>query len=437
VRVLVLARTKITELDNLGVSIGGWFRGWSPERIAQVYSGGSTQAPCLLTPRIYRLTGRERRWGWLFSRLKATSFAESTVVSGRAMRESQQRPSPWRRARYALGQRFLSSGLWELLFQPRLSPELLAWVKDFAPEVIYAHTSDLYFMDLCLEVSKAARVPFCLHVMDDYPDTLYKHSPFSMVLRPRVDRRFRALVAGAGVRLAISPAMATEYSRRYRVPFHPVLNCDDPERFERAQAERLGPPGQVNIVYCGSLYLRRWRPIVDVARAAAALAERGRKVAVHVHTSRLEPAAAAAFQQHPNIRVHDMPTHENGPALFKGADILLLPESFEPAIAEYIRFSLSSKVQLYLLSRRPVLVYAPPGSGTAEYARAWGWGEIVDRPGDVDGLAASIERLLSEPARVAALLERGRRCAVENHDGAQVRQRFRRLLQECAQSQGH
>src|SRR6185369_1005435 len=229
-----------------------------------------------------------------------------------------------RRAQLFAGGAVMRSGLWELVFQPRITPRLRRWVSEFDPDIIYAVTPDLGFMKLCLDLSREFHLPYCLDVLDDYPGTLYKHSPAAWLLRPRVVSRFSQVMRGAGVRMAAGYGMADEYNRRYKVPFHPILHCESLDRFVSAVPERLTPPDTFCLLYSGSLYLDRWRSLLDIAQAVARLSEEGLTAEIHLFTSKLEPEAASAFSLHPQIVIHDIAADDRMPGLLKGADVLLL-----------------------------------------------------------------------------------------------------------------
>jgi len=62
----------------------------------------------------------------------------------------------------------------------------------------------------------------------------------------------------------------------------------------------------------------------------------------------------------------------------KGADILFLPETFETQKAQAIQYSISTKATFYMMSERPILVYASPITGIVEYAKRDKWAFVVD-----------------------------------------------------------
>lgn len=431
-KVLIVTKSKVTELDNFGVSIGRWFSSWPQDSLAQLYTGGSLNVPSSLGGIEYKLSVKERRFGRLFYGVKGTTLGASTVITGKATEELKKRNKriDWAVAR--VGSALAASGFWELVFRFRMSAELFKWIRDFKPDVVYAQTPDLTLMNLVLAVRDEFRVPVCLHVTDDFPATLYSAWPERFFMRPIVVRTFRRLLNRSVVYMAIGEAMAKEYRKRYGLKFVPIQNCDSWERFEYAvPTTPQNGEGATNIVYSGSLYLNRWRALIDVAEAVTRVKRGAGCCFVHIYCPRLEPTAARAFAAFPNVCVHDTLPDKEVPSLLKGADLLVLAESFDPNIAEHIRLSISAKAHLYMMAQRPVLVYGPAGAGVVQYARQWGWAEVVDKQ-DGERLTSAIIRLLTDRELVKRQCERARQCALQNHDITKVRKTFTELVTRCA-----
>jgi glycosyltransferase involved in cell wall biosynthesis len=132
----------------------------------------------------------------------------------------------------------------------------------------------------------------------------------------------------------------------------------------------------------------------------------------------------------PEVKFAPLPTHEGLPTVLAAATALLLPESFNEA-RQAIEYSISSKVHLYLMSGRPVLVYGPAHSGTVGYAVRGGWGLVV-----AERSAAKLKKALTEilfgSERVRQLRRNGDACIQRNHELAAGRERFHKILADAA-----
>ena len=322
----------------------------------------------------------------------------------------------------------VKTGLYDLFMPPKVSPELAGWIADFRPEVIYGHLTDLGYMRFALMLHKRLGLPICVHVLDDWPNTHYRGTWLSGVVRPVVNRTFRRLLAESSARLTIGKEMERDYRPRYGMEFEALMCCEEPERYEAVEPRRDSPAGEITIAYCGNLYVNRWKSLLDLLEVVEGLWQQGVKVWVDVYSSYYPPEAAEALAGYPHLRFRPTPHSTAVPGILKGADILFHTESFDPTFRPYIRLSVSSKSQIYMLSRVPVLMYGPPEVSVVAYARETGWAYVVDRP-DRTLLREAVVSLGRENELRERLVKRAIEVFDENHDARVVRERLRHILQ--------
>jgi hypothetical protein len=320
-----------------------------------------------------------------------------------------------------------TSGLGEPVFRPVLSKLLLQWVSDFNPSIVFCEGYSLSLARLPLMLHKELGLPLCFFTGDDWPETLYRTSPFSPVLRPILKRATEDLLEAAVLRYANGPDMASEYKSRYGHHFETLMLCDESARFDQAVPKRDLPSSCVSVLYSGGLTHRRWESVVDLCDVIAGLAAEGIDGKVTVHVPSVPAEAADAFARLPNLRILPPPAHEEVPGILKGADILLLCESFDKEQEELVRLSISTKAHLYMMSQRPILAYGGARAGVIRYAKRDGWAAVVDSR-DRTRLEKAVRQLVRDGAANAELLRRARSVAARNHEATTVRERLRQAL---------
>lgn len=428
-RVLIVYLSCINEADQHGVSIRNWFAEWPRDRLAQIYSGNE-RGEQRFCGHNFRLGPSERRWGEVFFRLKGSALGESSRPSifDQGSETDLQQPKTAARLRYGVSDLLLNSGLWELVFRPKLSPRLLGWIDAFRPQVIYCQGYNLAFSWLPVMLKAHYGLPICFQTGDDWPMYLYADSVIAPAIRPVVDDAVSRLIGSAEVRFANGPNMAGEYERRYGLTFEHLMMADDPERFRRAPSQRVAATRQVSVVYTGGLAHGRWVSIIDLCSAAMELRQEGLDVLVTAFASVVPPEAVGVLQSTPNLHVLPSAAHEDVPSILKGADILFLPETFDPTEAQSIRFSISTKAHLYMMSGRPILVYGSPIAGVVDYATSEGWAYVVDRR-STSALATAIRGLMEDAELRRQLESRGMEVALKNHDERLARAKLLSALQ--------
>jgi glycosyltransferase involved in cell wall biosynthesis len=426
-RVLIVYKSRVNAEDSFNVSLRGWFREWPTERLAQIYSGGVVGERSFCGDE-FALGPRERFLGRLFARLKGSAMDQDRIF-----RQSSTSTTGPARARRRLIEGVVASGIWELLFPPKLSRGLLEWVRRFRPDVIYCQGYDLTFARLPMMLHRSVGVPICFQTGDDWPSYLYSGTWASWFMRPLVRRVVADLVRHSAVRIANGPQMREEYERRYGVRFEQIMMADEPQRFQQAPATRLANEDTRVLFYSGSVGLGRVSLLVQISRAAARISMTSRNVILAVMSTYSSVADRHALETLPNVRLLDNPTHDELPGYLKGADVLVLAESFNSHWARMCKLSVSTKAHLYMMAKRPILVIGPGRSSLVLYANQAGWAHVIDEE-NYDMLDGAIERLLSDAAYARELVERADRAVLDNHLLSRCSEHFRGFLADAAQA---
>lgn len=425
-RVLLVTMSRVHDVDQNGVSIRNWFGGWPRESLAQIYSGGEVESPPFCS-RTYRISGNERRLGWIFDSVKRLA----QPPGGMQPRTRDYWGHPVMRVRRSrVAAAFIRQGVWELAFRPQLSRALREWIAEFRPDIVYAQGYSLAFCWLPLLIAREFNLPLCFHTGDDWPAALYARSKLQPLMSGTVKAAARRLIGASAVRLSNGPQMAEEYHRRYGVPFEALMMCDSAERFEACPAKRLAPVDVATFVYSGNLGHGRWESLLELCTALRRIEDRGEmRSRVFAFVPHIPAEASAALEGTSNLQLLPPVDHEELPAILRGADVLFLPETFDPIEAREIRLSVSTKAHLYMMSNRPILVYGSEDAGVVRYA-CEGWALVVSRR-DTHCLGQAALSLLQDGELRARLLARAADVAARNHAQEIVRSRLLQLLAEA------
>lgn len=426
-RVLIIVKSQINNIDSTGLSIRSWFGDWPSDCLGQIYSGTAIGKSNLIGSE-FLLSGRERRFGWLFARLKDSSLADSAMpYKKNALSTSEVGLKKiFKNVVRKIGLFLVNTGLWEIFFKVKLSTELRYWIEQFKPDVMFVQGCDISFMQLPLCISREYNIPICFDVVDDWVEHLYKGTVFSPVMTNLVRLSFARLARESNLRFAIGYAMSSEYQRRYGVEFRPLMQCDSFDRFDAERGAYASSWKTIRVVYSGSLALGRWRGILELSEAAKMLADKGFEVKIDVYAPFVPDEARPLLTAFSVSMKYSVPDSDV-PNILVNADILFLPESFEKSIREYIRLSVSTKAHLYMMSGAVPLVYGPSKIGTVEYARDEGWGYVVDCQG-AEYLEVAIMNIAKNEKLRREFVFNGRQVSKKNHLDVVVRHALRESL---------
>lgn len=426
-RVLIIYNSCINKVDQHGVSLRQWFADWPKENLAQIYSGNEVGNERFCGSN-FKLGKNERQLGSFFVKLKNSSIGQNNYPILLDKKFSKlNKLNQFSILKKNISHWLNDTGLWELVFRPLLSKEMILFIKNFAPQIIYCQGHVLTFAWLPLLIQKKFKIPICFQTGDDWPFYLYSSSPFSFVLKPIVKRSVKSLLLKSSIRLVSGSLMAKEYQERYNLYFEPLMQCDNIDRFRNAIPHRVVDDSTKSIVYSGSLGLGRWISIIELCEAAKQLEIKGIQVIITVFTNTIPPESVNNLQEIENLQILPGPEHDDLPSFLKGADILYLPEKFDSIQAQEIHLSISTKAQIYMMSEKPILVYAPSTTGIANYAKEEGWACLVEEQ-NVKKLTQELHKMLTDNEYSKKLVSQGLKVALKNHDERIIKTKFLDIL---------
>lgn len=401
-KVLFLSLERINSADksNNGLLLRNLFGTWPKGKLFQIYSSGDNgdEGFC---GHYYQLGSEDRRFGRLFYKLKNEALynAESNGFSYSKDSGIVSIIS----ALKCYGKRILmETGLYELIFRPCLSDEMVSWVETLKPDVIFAQGYNLTFTWLPLMLQKVTRARLVFFTTDDWPTYLYsgqlgEPKIFKWVLRPAVKRATHQLFASVDVPLAFGQPMADEYTKRYNKVFITLSHSDDPCRFEKAIPHRCHPEDVFSILTIGNFNRFRWPLLLDMNECCRLLSEHGINARVAVLSAGIDPAGLMELNRAEYIDILEDPGNDYLPSYLKGSDLLFLAEGFDEGFASAIRLSVTSKSHLFMFSQRPIVVYGHPDTGVVKYAMAYKWAYTVEKR-DIQMLFKAVNTVIHNKA---------------------------------------
>ena len=420
-RVLVVGAASLSATGATGITLVNLFRGWPNAQIAQIYDCDTPPDPnvCANFKRfssgdipIVRAAQRlrHRRQGTSLSSTQSRSAVTSSTPANLFAALSDIAPL-------------------------RVTKEILDWVAEFKPDVIYTVLGSVRIMNIVLNLSKQFDVPVVPHFMDDWPTTTYARRPLFILPKLVLKSKLHSILARTDVGLTIGDDMSDEFSMRYMKKFVSFMNCVEQQKMNTPTA----PIGfqHVRFGYAGGLHLNRWQPLVAVAKALQNLKDDGVQVGLEIYAP---PADIGTYRAHFSeysvvetlATLHPSEIGEKLPAL----DVLLHVESFLHVDAEYTRLSVSTKIPQYMSSGRPILAHGPAALSSIRYVDKSRAGLIVTTENDVSALSVAAHALIRAPELRDKLGANGRRVAYERHDATMERSRFCSLLARAASSKG-
>lgn len=430
-RVLVVSPSIFNQRTGGGITLTNLFRGWPADRIAAVHSDGN-EPSTEVCRRYYRLTKSELQWVWPLSLAVHRPDVSQPAAAGAGDQAGSNSARWLARAARRFKNAIAREGLNE---RATLTPALHDFIANFRPHVVYTLLGSLSYLRLVRQIVGVTGAHVVVHIMDDWPNTLYRSGLIAPFFRAQMSRELAHSFKSAAARLAISASMAHAYERRYGMRFVPFSNTPDLAAWRQYQRGDWGVSKSPRIVYSGSVDQNaQWQSLVDLADAVERLADLDAVMIIRTPQDR-DPALRAAFSRFTRTRIEPPLMDDEIGTYLRDADVLVLPVNFDEVSAKYVRYSSPTKLAAYLAIATPILAYGPPEVDQIARATRDGWGLAVQRR-DSHELEAALRKLLGDPAMREQLGRAALSVAQRDYDAVRVRSDFRRVLTEAASRGG-
>ena len=374
-----------------GITLSSLFKGWDRDKLAVICPGH------LLLDNIdtkacntyYQLGYKENKWRFPFNLIQRKYFSGLWKFDENRFQNLTVKKS---KLRVKIIMNYFNPvleffGLFHGIQRTEPSSELLAWLDEFNPDIIYAQTATRDGILFCIAVNDYLKKPLVFHMMDDWPSTISDKGLFKRYWSKKIDSEFRSLIDRASILMSISDEMAREYKTRYNkdfVTFHNTIDIAFWKKYQRSEYELKDQP---TILYAGRIGLGIETSLELIARAIQIVnAELNISVRFILQTQ----GKPLWINNYKNVEHNSFVQYNDLPKVFSETDFLLLPYDFSPESIKYIRFSMPTKAPEYMVSGTPIIIFAPEETTIVRYAEKGEWAQVI-KDNNVNAIAQAIK----------------------------------------------
>ncbi len=322
-----------------------------------------------------------------------------------------------------IGQKIVSLlGGKELFLNIVVSKELLLWINEFKPDVLYGVCSSYESIEFLRKLHDVLPIPLVLHLMDDWPTTLYNRGLVKYTIRPRYGRAFNKLIQQADVVIGICETMAKEYQTRYKrlvISFPIPIDIQPYNTIYRTEWKIRKP---FRIRYGGRVGWAIKESLGEFARVVEQLNKEGYEILFEIATNQIENIPSICKELDSVKIVKLSPLHEL-PKISAECDLHLICYDFDEYSINQAKYSMPGKLPACMASGTPILVYAPSCLPVSNYVKNENWGVLVSNRNSGE-LANQIKRIVNDKQIRKEYGEKARKLAYQKHDAKMVSTSF-------------
>lgn len=329
-----------------------YFHNWPKENLRMIYSNNNLPKYESCSS-FYQITDSDvlKR---LFTRNKTVGRIVNTISASDNSTISKKEDSFLSRFKKKTVLRFyLRKILWS--HKRWLSHNLLQWIEDFSPDMIYVCFSDDYFiLDISYSLSLKYKIPIIVQIGDDY---YFKKN--SILLAPYLlsyKRIFKRIMNTEGFGVYISDKLAKKYNSSFYKQGFPIY---------LSSSIRTSKSSDFNLQfnYFGKIRHGRYK---SLGLLGDALKKIDSNFSVDVYSNEDNKRIINYLKKH-NCRFYSSLPYSRVAKIMNSGSFNIIASGFSKRDIEETRYSLSTKVADSLISCGPIIAVGPNGDGAIDF----------------------------------------------------------------------
>jgi len=277
-----------------------------------------------------------------------------------------------------------------------ISKSLKEEIIKYKPDVLFCSVTSLKEIYFLKKLSKLVKVRIVLYIVDDWISNLsISNNIFQNYWVRKTKNELAKVIEEATLCFGIGPDMCVEYNKRYGVKFFPVQNCPESSIWIKNGRSDWSCSIPFRFIFTGGIYYScNAESILEFARAISSLNGSSKpKFIFEIHTQQQHVEKwSYLLESYNGCSIYKVEADQSYMAkLYGSADALLLPFDFDDKAKKASKFSMPTKLPVYLLSGTPIFAYGPQSTASLKYIKDRNCGYCIKERLSEEKLAEHIE----------------------------------------------
>lgn len=392
-RILVIANNAISQFNNNGKTVYSFLKDISSENIAQLYFG-TNEIPFLEgCKNYYRITEVD-----VLKSIVTLKFFTKNTHDRLISQISTSTPNKKKEGNLL---RFLKKHSSTLaIFRDQLwqlntwdSKELNKWIRQFEPTVIFAVLGDCIFTHkIAIKLAKRYNIPLFIYFTDDYILNDLSSNIFQRIHYHKLKKIYAKSISFSKKSFVIGEKMQKAYCNFFEHDFGILVNGIDVETFKRFKINKITDNQPVIVSYIGGLHLNRWKSIVKLAQIVNQ--QNDFNIEFYVFSVAVPDDSILQAFSRVGVSYCGSLNYEGVLKQMEKSHILLHIESFDKKDRLYTRYSISTKIPEYMISKRGIIAFGPSDIASIEIFKDNNLGCVLTEMDTVEGIKSKIIKFM-------------------------------------------
>lgn len=420
--VLIISQPVLSYSNNMGKTLMAYFSAFPANNVSQFFLRQGEPTNTDVCENYYRFSDLDAVKSILNHKIRGTVFDKTQIVPPVVDEPENIKLDD----AYKLG---AAHKAWMLLARDTIwklsnwkNKKLLAWLDSMNPDIIFLAPGDGAFSyRLADEIARYLSKPLAVVCMDDYFINNRNKGELLGGIRQRL---FMNVVNKTIQNAAAIFTICDEMNKAYTNLFHKQCvtlhtSADNKSMVLKSDASRVS--------YIGNLSCGRYKTLLELGRAISEINDDTLTKVIDVYSGSKEAEYISPLKNAPGINFRGAIPAEQVPEVMSESVMVIHTESFDPAMKELVRFSVSTKIAESLMYGPCLLAYGPEGIASIDYLKENNAAYVISRPEDLE---KGLEKILTNKELREQIVRNARALALKNHNADVNPRKVRKWLQE-------
>lgn len=420
--VLIISQPVLSYSNNMGKTLMAYFSAFPANNVSQFFLRQGEPTNTDVCENYYRFSDLDAVKSILNHKIRGTVFDKTQIVPPVVDEPENIKLDD----AYKLG---AAHKAWMLLARDTIwklsnwkNKKLLAWLDSMNPAIIFLAPGDGAFSyRLADEIARYLSKPLAVVCMDDYFINNRNKGELLGGIRQKL---FMNVVNKTIQNAAAIFTICDEMNKAYTNLFHKQCvtlhtSADNKSMVLKSDASRVS--------YIGNLSCGRYKTLLELGRAISEINDDTLTKVIDVYSGSKEAEYISPLKNAPGINFRGAIPAEQVPEVMSESVMVIHTESFDPAMKELVRFSVSTKIAESLMYGPCLLAYGPEGIASIDYLKENNAAYVISRPEDLE---KGLEEILTNKELREQIVRNARALALKNHNADVNPRKVRKWLQE-------
>ena len=420
--VLIISQPVLSYSNNMGKTLLAYFSAFPANNVSQFFLRQGEPTNTDVCENYYRFSDLDAVKSILNHKIRGTVFDKTQIVPPVVDEPENIKLDD----AYKLG---AAHKAWMLLARDTIwklsnwkNKKLLAWLDSMNPDIIFLAPGDGAFSyRLADEIARYLSKPLAVVCMDDYFINNRNKGELLGGIRQKL---FMNVVNKTIQNAAAIFTICDEMNKAYTNLFHKQCvtlhtSADNKSMVLKSDASRVS--------YIGNLSCGRYKTLLELGRAISEINDDTLTKVIDVYSGSKEAEYISPLKNAPGINFRGAIPAEQVPEVMSESVMVIHTESFDPAMKELVRFSVSTKIAESLMYGPCLLAYGPEGIASIDYLKENNAAYVISRPEDLE---KGLEKILTNKELREQIVRNARALALKNHNADVNPRKVRKWLQE-------